>query len=128
MVEVIMEKYIYDEKNGLHYELVGDYYLPCLTAPKPVQLGVWGMRRSQYLKEHKKILYLNMLTTDTLNAHLKEIDQQAEEMFFQLVNQLKAFEGITEQLKAETQMAWVARMNNIHHRATEIVQQELIYE
>lgn len=123
-----MEKYIYNEKNGLHYELIGDYYYPCLTAPEPIQLGVWGMRRSQHLKEHKKILYLNMLTTNTLNAHLKEIDQQAEEMFFQLVNQLKASEGITEQLKAENQMAWVARMNNIHHRATEIVQQELIYE
>ena len=122
-----MEKYIFDEINGLHYELVGDYYLPCLTAPKPVHLGIWGMRRSQYLKEHKKTLYLNMLTTDTLNAHLKEIDQQAEEMFFQLVNQLKASEGITEQLKAENQMAWVQRMNNIHQRSQEIVNEHLIF-
>ena len=122
-----MEKYIYDEKNGLHYELVDDYYLPCLTAPEPVQLGVWGMRRSQYLKEHKKILYLNMLTTDTLNAHLKEIDQQAEEMFFQLVNQFKTAEGITEQLKAENQLAWVQRMNNIHQRSQEIVNECLIF-
>ena len=122
-----MEKYIYDEKNGLHYKLVGDYYLPCLTAPEPVQLGVWGMRRSQYLKEHKQILYLNMLTTDTLNAHLKEIDQQAEEMFFQLVEQFKTTEGITEQLKAENQMAWVQRMNNIHQRSQEIVNEHLIF-
>ena len=122
-----MEKYIYDEKNGLHYELVGDYYLPCLTAPEPVQLGVWGMRRSQYLKEHKKILYLNMLTTDTLNAHLKEIDQQAEEMFLQLVNQFKVTEGITEQLKAENQLTWVQKMNNIHQRAKELVTVNLIY-
>ena len=122
-----MEKYIYNEKNGLHYELVGDYYLPCLTAPEPVQLGVWGMRRSQYLKDHEKILYLNMLTTDTLNAHLKEVDQQAEEMFFQLVNQFKAAEGITEQLKAEDQLAWVQQMNNIRDRVCEIVLQELIY-
>ena len=122
-----METYIYDEKNGLHYELVDDYYLPCLTAPEPVQLGVWGMRRSQYLKEHKKILYLNMLTTDTLNAHLKEIDQQAEEMFFQLVNQFKTAEGITEQLKAENQLAWVQRMNNIHQRSQEIVNECLIF-
>lgn len=76
-----MEKYICDEKNGLHYELIGDYFLPCLIAPEPVQLGVWGMRRSQYLKERKKILYLNMLTTGTLNARLKEVDQQAEEIF-----------------------------------------------
>ena len=122
-----MEKYIYDEKNGLHYELVGDYYLPCLAAPEPIQLGVWGMRRSQYLKEHKKIQYLNMLTTDTLNAHLKEIDQQAEEMFFQLVNQFKAAEGITEQLKAENQLVWVQQMNNIHQRVKEIVSIDLIY-
>ena len=122
-----MEKHIYDEKKGLHYELVGDYYLPCLTAPKPVHLGIWGMRRSQYLKEHKKILYLNMLTTDTLNAHLKEINQQAEEMFFQLVNQLKLAEGITEQLKAENQIAWVQQMTAIHHQAVCIVNDQLIF-
>ena len=122
-----MEKYIYDEKNGLHYELVGDYYLPCLSAPEPVQLGIWGMRRSQYLKDHKKILYLNMLTTDTLNAHLKEIDQQAEEMFFQLVEQFKTTEGISEQLKAENQMEWVQRNNNIYQHAKEIVNAEVIF-
>lgn len=123
-----MEKYIYDEQNGLHYELVGDYYLPCLTAPEPVQLGIWGIRRSQYLKEHKKILYLNMLTTDTLNAHLEEVDRQAEEMFFQLVEQFKKAEGITEQLKANNQMEWVQSMNNIHQRVTEIINNELIFE
>ena len=122
-----MEKYIYNEQNGLHYELVGDYYLPCLTASKPVQLGTWGMRRGQYLKEHKKIQYLNMLTTDTLNAHLKEVNQQAEEMLFQLVNQFKAAEGITEQLKASNQMEWVQSMNNIYQRVTEIVNSELIF-
>lgn len=123
-----MEKHIYNEQNGLHYELVGDYYLPCLTAPKPVHLGAWGMRRGQYLKEHKKIQYLNMLTADTLNAHLKEVDQQAEEMFFQLVNQFKAAEGITEQLKASNQMEWVQSMNNIRQRVTEIINNELIFE
>ena len=123
-----MEKYIYNEKNGLHYELVGDYYLPGLTAPEPVQLGVWGMRRSQYLKEHKKILYLNMLTTDTLNAHLEEVDRQAEEMFFRLVEQFKKAEGITEQLKANNQMEWIQSMNNIHKRVTEIINNELIFE
>lgn len=123
-----MEKYIYNEKNGLHYELVGDYYLPCLTAPEPVQLGVWGMRRSQYLKEHKKILYLNMLTTDTLNAHLEEVDRQAEEMSLRLVEQLKKAEGVTEQLKASNQMEWVQRMNNIQNRVTEIINCELILE
>ena len=85
------------------------------------------MRRCQYLKEHKKIQYLNMLTTDTLNTHLKEIDQQAEEMFFQLVNQLKAAEGITEQLKANDQMAWVQQMNVISHQVWEIINTNLIY-
>ena len=122
-----MEKYIYNEENGLHYELVGDYYLPCLVAPEPVQLGVWGMRRSQYLKDHKKTLYLNMLTTDTLNAHLKEVDQQAEEMFFQLVEQFKTAESITEQLKAENQMAWVQQMNIIYNKVQEVIINELIY-
>lgn len=123
-----MEKYIYDEKNGLHYELVGDYYLPCLTAPEPVQLGVWGMRRSQYLKEHKKILYLNMLTTDTLNAHLEEVDRQAEEMFFRLIEQFKKAEGVTERLKASNQMEWIKRMSNIQNQAMEIINRELIFE
>ena len=122
-----MEKYIYNEENGLHYELVGDYYLPCLVAPEPVQLGVWGMRRSQYLKDHKKTLYLNMLTTDTLNAHLKEVDQQAEEMFFQLVEQFKTAESITEQFKAENQMAWVQQMNIIYNKVQEVIINELIY-
>ena len=72
-----MEKYIYNEKNGLHYELVGDYYLPCLTIDEPEQpIGIWGQRRSRFLKEHKKIEYMNLLTTGKLNAHLVEIDQQ----------------------------------------------------
>lgn len=123
-----MEKYIYNEKNGLHYELIGDYYYPCLTVPEPPCIGIWGMRRLQYLKEHKKILYQTLFYTEKLKAHLEEVDQNAEEMFELLVKQLSAIEGVTEALKATDQMAWVARMNNIHHRATEIVQQELIYE
>lgn len=122
-----MERYIYNEKNGLHYELAGDYYLPCLTAPKPVNIGIWGMRRSKYLREHKKGLYTNLLVTDKLNPHLEEIDRQAEGMFLQLVDQFKKTEGITEQLKANSQMEWVQRMNNIHARVTEIVNQELIF-
>lgn len=122
-----MEKYIYNEKNGLHYELIGDYYYPCLTAPEPPHIGTWGMRRLQYLKEHKKILYQTLFYTEKLKAHLEEVDQNAEEMFELLVKQLSAIEGVTEHLKATDQMAWVARMNNIHNRAKEIVHQELIY-
>ena len=121
-----MEKYIYDEKNGLHYELVGDYYLPCLTAPKPVQLGVWGMRRSQYLKEHKKIEYMNLLTTGKLNAHLAEVDQQAQDMYDQLMNQMATRTGINEQLKAANQMAWVQKMNVISNQVNETIRTELI--
>ena len=122
-----MEKYIYDEKNGLHYELVGDYYLPCLTAPEPVQLGVWGMRRSQYLKEHKKIEYTNLLTSGKLTAHLVEVDQQARDMYDQLMKQMVAQVGITEQLKATNQMAWVQKMNAINNQVREIINANLIY-
>lgn len=123
-----MEKYIYSEKTGLHYELISDYYYPCLTAPEPPCIGIWGMRRLQYLREHKKILYQTLFYTEKLNAHLEEIDRSAEEMFEQLVKQLSAIEGVTEALKAVDQMAWVSMMNSIHNRAAEIVYQELIYE
>ena len=123
-----MERYLYSEKNGLHYELIGDYYYPCLTAPESPCIGIWGMRRLQYLKEHKRILYQTMFYTEKLNNHLEEIDQSAEEMFEQLVKQLSAIEGVTEDLKATDQMVWVAKMNNIRSRANEIVYQELIYQ
>ena len=123
-----MERYLYNEKNGLHYELIGDYYYPCLTAPKSPCIGIWGMRRLQYLKEHKRILYQTMFYTEKLNNHLEEIDHSAEAMFEQLVKQLSAIEGVTEDLKATDQMVWVAKMNNIRSRANEIVYQELIYQ
>lgn len=123
-----MEKYIYSEKTGRHYELISDYYYPCLTAPEPPCIGIWGMRRLQYLREHKMILYQTLFYTEKLNAHLEEIDRSAEEMFEQLVKQLSAIEGVTEALKAVDQMAWVSMMNSIHNRAAEIVYQELIYE
>ena len=123
-----MEKYIYNEKNGLHYELIGDYYYPCLTAPESPCIGIWGMRRLQYLKEHKKILYQTLFYTDKLKAHLEEVDSSAEDMFNLLVKQLSALEGVTEALKAADQMGWVAKMNSIHNRANEIVYQELIYQ
>lgn len=123
-----MEKYIYNKENGLHYELIGDYYYPCLTAPEPPCIGIWGMRRLMYLQEHKKKLYQTLFYTEKLKTHLEEIDRSAEEMFAQLVKQLAVLEGITEVLKATDQMEWVSKMNNVHNCAKEIVYNELISE
>lgn len=124
-----MKKQIYDEKNGLWYELQGDYYYPLLTLPeeehKPV--GVWGRRHGRYLKEHKRVVYTSLLTSDKLNSYLIDIDQQAQDMFLRLVEQMAEKEGMTEQLKAEDQMKWVGLMNNIADRAREIVNAEVIY-
>ena len=124
-----MEKIIYDEKNGLWYELQGDYYIPCLKLPKEEQqpIGVWGQRYLRYIKQHRKVLYLNLLTSGKLNAYLADLDKQAEEMFSRLVKQMAENEGVTEQFKADNQVEWVARMNNIRSRATEIVNKDLIY-
>ena len=117
-----MENYIYDEKNGLHYELVGDYYLPCLTVEEPEQpIGIWGQRSHRYLREHKKVLYNGLLLSGELFSHLIEIDQQAQEMYDQLMNQMTARAGINEQLKATNQMAWVQKMNAISNQVREIV-------
>ena len=108
-----MEKRIYDKQTGIHYELQGDYYLPCLTLPEQqkVEIGIWGKRHLRYIKQHHKIRYTNLLTSCKLTAYLADIDEQAEEMFFRLVNQLAEKEGVTEQLKAENQMLWVKRMS-----------------
>lgn len=124
-----MEKRIYDKKTGIQYELQGDYYLPCLTLPEQpkVEIGIWGKRHLRYIKQYHKIRYTTLLTSCKLSEYLAEIDEQAEEMFFRLVNQLSEKEGVTEQLNAENQMLWVKRMNNIRNRATEIVNSELIY-
>ena len=124
-----MEKVIYDEKNGLWYELQGDYYIPCINLPEEEQqpVGLWGQRHLRYIKQNRKVLYLNLLTSGKLNSYLAEIDQQAEDMFFRLVKQIAEREGVTEQLKADNQMEWVGRMNNIRSRATEIVNAELIF-
>ena len=124
-----MEKVIYDEKNGLWYELQGDYYIPCLKLPDEEQqpLGVWGQRHLRYIKQHRKVLYLNLLTSGKLNGYLADLDKQAEDMFFRLVKQMAERESVTEQLKAKKQMEWVARMNNIRSRATEIVNHNIIY-
>ena len=122
-----MEKYIYDENTGLHYELIGDYYYPCLTAPEPARVGAWGMRRHKYLREYKRVMYTGMLLADKLNPHLEEVDRHAEEMFFRLMEQFKEAEGITEQLKVSNQMEWVQRMNSISNRVVEIINKELIF-
>ncbi|MBK6089988.1 TnpV protein [Ruminococcus difficilis] len=124
-----MKKEIYNEQTGIRYELQGDYYLPCLKLPEQpkVEIGIWGKRHLRYIKQHHKIRYTNLLTSCKLTAYLADIDEQAEEMFFRLVKQLAEKEGVTEQLKANNQMLWVKRMNNIRNRATEIVNSELIY-
>ena len=124
-----MEKYKYDESNGLWYELQGDYFLPCLQLPEeePVHIGVWGQRHLNYLRENKRVLLSNLQISGKLNIYLADIDKQAEEMCSRLVKQMADREDITEQLKAENQMEWVRQMNNIRIRANEIVLRELIY-
>ena len=124
-----MEKVIYDEKNGLWYELQGDYYIPCLKLPEEEQqpIGIWGQRHLQYIKQNRKALYLNLLTSGNLNGYLADIDKQAEDMFFRLVKQMAERDGITEQLKADNQMEWVSRMNNVRNRCVEVVNTEIIY-
>lgn len=124
-----MEKYKYDESNGLWYELQGDYYLPCLKLPEeePVHIGVWSQRHLNYLRENKRVLLSGLQFSGKLNGYLADIDSQADKMFKQLVKQMADREGITEQLKADDQIAWVCRMNNIRNRAMEIVNSEIIY-
>ena len=113
----------------ISYTQQGDYLLPDLRLPEQpkVEISIWGKRHLRYIKQHHKIRYANLLTSCKLTAYLANIDEQAEEMFFRLVKQLAEKEGVTEQLKADNQMLWIARMNNIRHRATEIVNTELIY-
>lgn len=124
-----MEKRIYNEQTGISYTLQGDYYLPDLTLSdqEDEPIGLWGQRHSRYIKQHRKILYTNLLTSGKLNGYLIDLDKQAEDMFFRLVKQMTEREGVTEQLKANNQMEWVARMNNIRNRATEIVNKDIIY-
>ena len=124
-----MDKYIYDEKNGLWYELQGDYCLPCLKLPKEESrhIGIWGQRHLRYLKQHRKGLYSELRTSGKLNDYLADINEQAEEMFSRLVKQLAEKEGVTEAIKAENQLLWVQRMNSIRNTAMEIVSSDLIY-
>ncbi len=124
-----MEKYKFDENNGLWYELQGDYYLPCLKLPEEEQayIGIWGQRHLRYLKEHRRVRYANLLTSGKLNGYLVDIDRQAEELFLRLVKQMAEREGVTEQLKAASSMEWVRKLNSIRNRAVEITSSELIY-
>ena len=107
----------------------GNYYLPCLKLPEEetVHIGIWGQRHRHYLKNHHRALYISLLTSGKLNGYLADLDKQAEDVFFRLVKQMAEREGVTEQLKADNQMAWVARINNIRSRATEIVNHDIIY-
>lgn len=122
-----MVKTIFEEMGGT-YTQVGDYFLPDLKLPEEAKpIGVWGQRHKRYLKEHKRATYTTLLTSGNLNSYLADIDEQAEEMFFRLVEQMAEREGVTEQLKAENQMKWIGLMNNIRNRVIEVVNAELIY-
>ena len=122
-----MTKTIFEEMGGT-YIRVGDYFLPDLKLPETEtqSIGIWGQRHKRYLKEHKRLFYSNLLTSGKLNSYLADIGRQAEEMFSRLVKQMAECEGVTEQLKAENQLEWVGKMNNIRSRAVEIIDVELI--
>ena len=124
-----MKQHFTDEKTGICYTLQGDYYLPDLALPAEEQqpIGIWGQRHLRHLKQNRRVLYANLLTSGKLNSYLADIDKQAEEMFSRLVKQMAEREGVTEQLKATDQMAWVRRMNNIRNRSSEIVNAEVVF-
>ena len=124
-----MEKYIYNEQNGLWYELQGDYYIPCLVLDEEdtQPIGMWGRKYLRYIKEHRPVLYTVLLLGGKLSSYLAEIDIRATEMYDQLMQKMVQKEGINEQLKAKDPMAWVGAMNNIRNRAEEIVNAEVIF-
>ncbi|MBD5094478.1 MAG: TnpV protein [Subdoligranulum sp.] len=124
-----MKEHITNEKTGISYTLQGDYYLPDLALPPEEEqpIGAWGQRHLRYIRQNKRLLYTNLLTSGKLYSHLLGIDRQAEEMFFRLVEEMAGREGITEGLKAENQMLWVGKMNAIQEAAIEIVNNDLIY-
>ncbi len=124
-----MDKYIFNEDNGLWYELSGDYYLPCLTVPaeEKQSVGVWGQRHKRYLKEYRPALYNALLLSGKLNAYLAGIDQQAQELMDTIIQQMAEAQEITEAMKAADQMTWIGKMNNIRASAMEVVDKEIIY-
>ena len=123
-----MKKYFYDESNGLHYELHGDYYLPCLSYEPLKPMGIWAHRHQNYLRKSKKAVYTGLMISGKLNEYLEGIDAQVEEMHEKLMEEMCKDEGITEKLKAEDQMEWVRRMNCLKDRANEIINMEIIYK
>lgn len=125
-----MDKHIYDESNGLWYELQGDCYIPCLTLPTEKEhksIGLWGQRHKRYLQEHNRTFYTTLLTSGKLNEYLADVDKQAEECFESLVEQMKQSQDITEQLKSENALEWVRKMNSIRACAIEVVNNEIIH-
>lgn len=123
-----MGKYITDERTGLKYELVGDYYLIAVDdEPEERPIGIWGQRHLRHLKQHHKTVYTELMTSGKLNGYLADLNEQAEDMFLRLVKELAAKEGITETLKVKNQMLWVQRMNEVRETATEIINNDLIY-
>ena len=124
-----MDKYIFDESNGLWYELQGDYYIPCLilSEEETQPVGLWGQRHKQYLQEHRHIVYTTMLIEGTLNRYLADIDRQAQERLLLLTKQIAEQENVTEKLKADNAMLWVQKMNEIQSRVREIIYSEIIY-
>ena len=124
-----MQKRIYDENNGLGYELIGDYYIPVLTLSSEEQrpIGKWGRMRRDYLKEHRPILFNDLILSGQLWTYLADLNEQAQERLTLIVDQMKKDEGVTEELKAADQMAWVGTMNSIRNRAEEIILREMIY-
>ena len=124
-----MKKHIYDENNGLWYELIGDYYIPVLTLSSEEQrpIGKWGRMHREYLKEHRPILFNDLILNGQLWTYLADLNEQAQERLSLMVEQMKASEGVTEEVKATDQMAWVGAMNSIRNRAEEIILREMIY-
>lgn len=124
-----MKKHITDEKTGISYTLHGDYYLPDLALPaeKEKPIGIWGRKHLYYLKEHKRLVYLNLLTSGRLNKYLVNVNEQAGDMFSRLVKEYADRQGVTERLKAENQLLWVGKMNNIRACVREVVEREIIY-
>lgn len=124
-----IKKHIYDESNGLWYEPIGDYYIPALTFPSEEQrpIGKWGRMHRDYLREHRPILFNDLILSGQLWTYLADLNEQAQERLSLIIEQMKASEGVIEELKAADQMAWIGAMNNIRSRAEEIILREMIY-